>query len=141
MDKQIEVQDQNELVAFNPQDLKALKLDKLEVSKISDNSTYWSPETVGEFKLVFFDSLSTDTVVSQDTGEEKVLLSANMWEQKEDGELARISNSSARLVGVFERMRYVQGTPLKITFEGKIKNKNNSYQSDNWSVHRLYPKG
>ena len=137
----IEVNDNQELTPFNPQSLKTIELGALEVSKVSDNSTYWSPETIGEFKLVFFDSLSTDTVVNQETGEEKLLPSVNMWEQKEDCELSRISNSSARLVGVFERMRYPQGTPLKITFEGKVKNKNNSYKSDSWSVNRLYPKG
>ena len=140
MSKQIEVHEKTEVTQFNPQELKALKLDSLEVSQVSDNSTYWSPETPGEFKLVFFDNLSMETVVNPSTGEEKVLPTANMWEQKEDGELCRISNSSARLVGVFERMHYEQGTPLKITFEGKIKNKNNAYQSDNWSVHRLYIK-
>ena len=141
MSEIIEVNDNQELTPFNPQSLKTIELGALEVSKVSDNSTYWSPETIGEFKLVFFDSLSTDTVVNQETGEEKLLPSVNMWEQKEDCELSRISNSSARLVGVFERMRYPQGTPLKITFEGKVKNKNNSYKSDSWSVNRLYPKG
>ena len=141
MSKNIEVQESNELTPFDPQSLKSLKLESLEVSKVSDNSTYCSPEEIGESKLVFFDTLTADTVVNPETGEEKILPTVNMYEQLEDGELSRISNSSARLVGVFERMSYIQGTPLKITFEGKVKNKNNSYRSDSWSVNRLYPKG
>ena len=128
------------LEIFNPSSLKDLRLSDLEVSQVSDNSAYWSPVEKGEEKLVFFDSMTVETITDVESGEEKLLPTVHLWEQSDKGELSRVSNSSARLVGLFERMSYRQGTPLKITFMGKEKNKNNSYQSDSWDVRQLYPK-
>ena len=84
--------------------------------------------------------MTVETISDLESGEEKLLPTVHLWEQSDKGELSRVSNSSARLVGLFERMNYRQGTPLKITFAGKEKNKNNSYQSDSWDVRQLYPK-
>jgi len=128
------------LEIFNPSNLKGVNLADLEVSQVSDNSAYWSPVEKGETKLVFFDSMTVETISDLESGEEKLLPTVHLWEQSDKGELSRVSNSSARLVGLFERMNYRQGTPLKITFAGKEKNKNNSYQSDSWDVRQLYPK-
>jgi len=127
-------------VVFNPSSLKSLNLSELEVSQVSDNSKYWSPIEKGEEKRVFFDSMSVESISDVETGEEKLLPTVHLWEQTADGEISRVSNSSARLVGLFERMNYRQGTPLKITFKGKEKNKNNAYQSDSWDVRQLHPK-
>ena len=133
-------EEKNEVQIFNPSSLKDLNLADLEVSQVSDNSRYWSPTEKGETKLVFFDSMTVESILDVETSEEKLLPTVHLWEQTPDRELSRISNSSARLVGLFERMNYLQGTPLKITFTGKEKNKNNSYQSDSWTVHQLHPK-
>ena len=133
-------QESKELEVFNPSSLKGLKLADLEVSQVSDNSEYWSPIDKGETKLVVFDTMSVESITNVDTAEEKLLPTVHLLEQKKDGSLARISNSSARLVGLFERMNYKQGTPLKITYLGKERNKNNAFQSDSWEVKQLYPK-
>ena len=62
-------------------------------------------------------------------------------ERKADGTVQTITNGSRRLVGILEQ--YIEngalkkGTPLKITYMGKRKNKTNNFQSDNWSVKPL----
>lgn len=137
---EITIKDRGGVQVFNPANLPKLNLADLEVSQVSDNSEYWSPTEVGETKLVFFDSMTIDKIQDNESGEEKILPTVHLWEQLPDGEVSKIANSSARLVGLFDRMNYKQGTPLKITFTGKEKNKNNSYQSDAWTVHRLFPK-
>lgn len=111
----------------------------MEVSPISDVSEYWTPESIGESKKVFFDCMSSELLIDEETGEERVLPAVIMWEQKE-GKLFKISNSSSRLVGHFQRSNYNQGQPLLITYKGKQKNKNNQYQSDTWDVNKLFPK-
>jgi len=130
----------NKLSEWNPNALSAIKLDKLAVSSISDNSEYWSPSEKGEVKLVFFESMSVEKVLNPDTGEEKLLPTVHLYEQDKNYNHVRLSNSSARLVGLFERMGYERGTPLQITYLGKEKNKNNAYQSDSWDVRQLFIK-
>lgn len=103
---------------------------------------YWTPEMPGESKRVFFVEVKPQKVLSaQGTGELIDLDCAVFAEQNEEGALITVTNGSRRLVGILEQ--YVneglikRGTPLKITFMGKRKNKTNSYSSDNWSVKPL----
>lgn len=103
---------------------------------------YWTPEMPGDFKRVFFVEIKPQKVLSaQGTGELIDLDCAVFAEQNEEGALLTVTNGSRRLVGILEQ--YVndgivkRGTPLKITFMGKRKNKTNSYSSDNWSVKPL----
>ena len=103
---------------------------------------YWTPVNSGESKRVFFVEIKPQKVLSaQGTGELIDLDCAVFVEQNEDGALSTVTNGSRRLVGILEQ--YVNtgliknGTPLKITFMGKRKNKTNSYSSDNWSVKPL----
>ncbi len=103
---------------------------------------YWTPEIPGESKRVFFVEIKPQKVLSaQGTGELIDLDCAVFAEQNEEGALLTVTNGSRRLVGILEQ--YVneglvkRGTPLKITFMGKRKNKTNSYSSDNWSVKPL----
>lgn len=103
---------------------------------------YWTPEMPGECKRVFFVEIKPQKVLSaQGSGELIDLDCAVFVEQNEEGALTTVTNGSRRLVGILEQ--YVNdgfiknGTPLKITFMGKRKNKTNSYSSDNWSVKPL----
>lgn len=103
---------------------------------------YWTPEMPGESKRVFFVEIKAQKVLSaQGTGELIDLDCAVFVEQNEDGSLATVTNGSRRLVGILEQYAsnglIKNGTPLKITFMGKRKNKTNSYSSDNWSVKPL----
>ena len=125
------------LAPFNPANVPVLE--DLEESQFSEVSEYWTPEKKGETKLVFFETLAEEITADTETGEEKLLKTVIMWEQK-DGVLSKISNASSRLYGHFERANYAPGQPLKIVYKGKSKNKNNSYSSDTWDVFKLYPK-
>lgn len=100
---------------------------------------YWTPETEGESKRLFFVKIEPQKVLSADgSGMPIDLDCAFFLEQKEDGTVQTITNGSRRLVGILEQ--FVQsgfiksGTPLKITYKGKKKNKTNNFTSDNWSV-------
>lgn len=103
---------------------------------------YWTPEMPGESKRVFFVEIKPLKVLSaQGTGELIDLYCAVFAEQNEEGALITVTNGSRRLVGILEQHvsegLIKRGTPLKITFMGKRKNKTNSYSSDNWSVKPL----
>lgn len=103
---------------------------------------YWTPEMPGEFKRMFFVEIKSQKVLSaNNTGELIDLDCATFLEQSEDGTIQTVTNGSRRLVGILEQ--YVEnglirnGTPLKITFMGKRKNKTNNFSSDSWSVRPL----
>lgn len=103
---------------------------------------YWTPENPGESKRVFFVEIKPQKVLSaQGTGELIDLDCAFFIEQNSDGALVTVTNGSRRLVGMLEQCvenGFIKsGTPLKITFMGKRKNKTNNFSSDNWSVKPL----
>lgn len=141
METQIEKKNENGLVkpfdlAGNLPDLSAAKEVPADLT-----SEYWTPEKEGEFKLVFFQELKDSTCLDQETGEEIQLPCAFMIEQKEDRSLQTVRNGSKRLVGALDESlksgAIERGTPLKITFLGAQKNKNNNFKSDRWSIRPL----
>lgn len=103
--------------------------------------SYWTPEEPGESKRVYFIEIKTQKVLSMETGELTDLDCACFLEPKENGEAQTISNGSRRLVGILEEYYQsgfiTKGTPLKITYNGKRRNKTNSFMSDNWSIKPL----
>lgn len=105
------------------------------------SSEYWEPQNENETKLCFFQGFETFKYVREGTGEAIDLECAIIIEQLEDGSLKTLRNGSKRLVGAlqdaYETEKIVKGTPLKITFLGKKKNKNNAYKSDTWSIKPL----
>lgn len=104
-------------------------------------SEYWTPEKEGEYKLCFYQNIEPSTYVDEKSGEEIDLPCMIAIEQKEDGSLQTIRNGSKRLVAAIEDAetsgKIESGTPLKITFLGKQKNKSNAYMSDRWSIRPL----
>jgi hypothetical protein len=99
-------------------------------------SDYWTPETRGESKRVFFDSVRNRKVIDQQSGEIIELPCAFFYEKKGE-DVKTISNGSKRLVGIFEGGDFERGTPFLITYLGKKKNATNGFQSDTWSVKPL----
>lgn len=104
--------------------------------------SYWTPESAGESKRVFFIEIKSQKVQSFNDPNDIIDLDCVvMAEQDSEGVLKTIFNGSRRLVGALEQ--YVEsgmiknGTPLKITYHGKRKNKTNSNSSDNWSIRPL----
>lgn len=100
-------------------------------------SSYWTPEAAGESKLCFFLKIDTRDVLDQSSGEIISLECAFFLEQKADGERSQISNGSKRLVGAILAAGIQPGTPLKITYKGKKRNRTNQFMSDDWSVKPL----
>lgn len=104
-------------------------------------SEYWTPEKEGEFKLGFFQRIEESTYTDEQSGETIQLPCVIFIEQKKDRSLVTVRNGSKRLVAALEEAQNNNqidvGTPLKITFLGKAKNKTNSYMSDRWSVRPL----
>lgn len=103
---------------------------------------YWTPEQPNEAKRLFFVEIKPQAVLSANGNGEIIQLDcATFLEQKADGTVQTVTNGSRRLVGVLEQ--YVeagaikQGTPLLITYNGKRKNKTNTFQSDSWSIRPL----
>lgn len=130
----------SEVVQFNPVgNLPSLEKE-MEASPISEVAEYWTPEEIGETKRVFFDCVQQVQQEDFETGEVKDMETVIMWEQDKDGNVAKITNSSARLVGSFKSSNFPHGQALQITYKGKKKNKNNSYSSDTWDIFKLYPK-
>jgi len=97
---------------------------------------YWTPESKGENKRVFFDKIASRTVLDQQTQQQIDLECAFFIESTPEG-YRTISNGSKRLVGALEGHKIQHGTPLLITFLGKKKNATNQFQSDNWSIRPL----
>ena len=115
-------------------------LSKLDVSPINVMSDYWTPENKGESKLLFFIEIKDSVYRDEESGEQVDLPCAFFMEQGGDGALKPIRNGSKRLVGLLESANIPAWTPFKIVYQGKRKNKNNSYLSDAWAVYPLVDK-
>ena len=104
-------------------------------------SQYWTPEKEGDHKYGFYQKVEGSTYTDEKTGEVIELPCVIFIEQRKDRSLQTIRNGSKRLVAAIEeaenRGSIKTGTPLKITFLGKERNKTNAFMSDRWSVRPL----
>lgn len=101
-------------------------------------SDYWSPIDKGETRRVLFDRIQDMAVVDQASGELTDMPCAFFFYQEQPkGPIKQIRNGSKRLVGAIQSFNIPRLTPLLIKYLGKVKNKNNSNYSDNWSITPL----
>lgn len=145
MSKELALKEQESSFEIQTADLSTSDLPSLEDAQelpVDLCGNYWTPEHAGEFKKMFFVEIKPQKVLSATgTGELIDLDCATFLEQTEDGTIQTVTNGSRRLVGILEQ--YVSngiirnGTPLKITYMGKHKNKTNNFTSDSWSVKPL----
>lgn len=111
-------------------------LNQAKAAPLELTGEYWTPESIGESRRAFFNELRQESSVSVETGETvDILVAYFVWEVGGDRKVFR--NASRRLTGVLESVKVEKGTPLEITYLGKVKNKNNAFKSDNWSVKPL----
>lgn len=139
------IREQESSFAIQTADLSNSDLPSLEDAQelpIDLCGNYWTPEHPGEFRKMFFVDIKPQKVLSATNPDELIDLDcATFLERSEDGTVQTVTNGSRRLVGILEQ--YIEngslksGTPLKITYMGKRKNKTNNFQSDNWSVKPL----
>lgn len=115
-------------------------LAKAEVAPTELLGEYWTPETAGESKRVFFAGFDTQTVIEQATGETRELNIVKFVEKQGD-EFRTIRNGSARLYGAFEQFArdLKPGQPFLITYLGKKKTNTGKF-ADSWSVKPLIVK-
>lgn len=124
-----------------PIDLETLPdLSKAKESTVDLIPEYWTPETPGETKRLFFAGLANVEDTDEETGETRTRPTVYFYE-KAGGELKLISNASKRLLGAFESGAIQQGQPIVVTYLGKIANKTNAFKSDNWKVKKLIVEG
>lgn len=102
-------------------------------------SDYWTPEEKGESKRLIFMEVRPRTVRDFNSDKEIELEAAYFLEFVE-GRWQTTSNGSKRLVSAIENRGIQQGQGLLVTYLGKVKNKTNSFLSDNWSVKPLIRK-
>lgn len=97
--------------------------------------TYWTPTNPGESRRLYFVKIEgIDKLKDDDTGETEILPTAILVDPltKEV-----VYQSSARLVGFFERVKKEHGVAFEIIYKGKRKNSTNAYMSDDWEVYKL----
>lgn len=145
MSKELALKEQESSFEIQAADLSTSDLPSLEDAQelpVDLCGNYWTPEHAGEYKKMFFVEIKPQKVLSATgTGELIDLDCVTFLEQTEDGTIQTVTNGSRRLVGILEQ--YVSngiirnGTPLKITYMGKRKNKTNNFTSDSWSVKPL----
>lgn len=115
-------------------------LDKAAVSPFDLLGEYWTPQSEGETKRVFFIDIVNTNSVDPASGE-TVELSSVRFLEKQGNNFRTIRNSSKRLVAAFEVFSGdIKGQPFEITYLGKKKNSTNGFKSDNWSVRPLVVK-
>jgi hypothetical protein len=110
-------------------------LENAQVLPLDLSSEYWTPVNAGESKRLIFIKIENTQV--QDITDPSVILDLPCvyFLEKTDEGVKQIRNGSKRLVAAVENVR--QGTPLLLQYRGKVRNKNNSFMSDNWSVKPL----
>lgn len=126
-------------VDLNSSDLP--NLDDAQIFPLSLGGEYWTPESEGDTKRVFFFKIKTTKLMSFDNKGLIDLDCAYFIEQDKELNTRTIYNGSRVLVGIIESCLEAgliqKGTPLEIKYEGKRKNKSNSNLSDRWSVKPL----
>lgn len=113
-------------------------LNQAEAAPLELNGEYWTPQKEGETRRMFFNELRAEITTDMASGKDVELLVAYFVEVA-DGAKHVVRQASRRLTAVLEARskEIVSGTPLQITYLGKIKNKTNSFMSDAWSIKPL----
>jgi len=99
---------------------------------------YWSPEKEGETRRLYFVKIDrVERLKDEDTGETEVLPTA-IFVDPLTKEV--VYQSSARLVGFFERVATDKNQGFEIVYKGKRRNSTNAFMSDDWEVYKLKSK-
>ena len=112
-------------------------LDDATVLPIDLVSRYWSPDTKGDVKRMYFDKIEVRKVSEKENPEVLQDLAVAFFYEKVQGQVNTVCNASKRLIAVIENQSIMRGTPLQITYLGKRKNSTNEFKSDDWDVKPL----
>lgn len=130
--------EENALVADNYFAGNLPDLTTAEAAPLELNGEYWSPTKEGEVRRMFFNELRLENTTDMASGKDVELLVAYFVEVVA-GSKKVVRQGSRRLTAVLEMRakEITTGTPLEITYLGKIKNKTNAFMSDSWSIKPL----
>lgn len=110
-------------------------LDKADRVGLNLIGNYWSPTKEGESRRLYFIKIEkVEKLKDEDTGETELLPTAILVDPltKEV-----VYQSSARLVGFFDRVKKEENLAFEIVYKGKRRNTTNAYMSDDWEVYKL----
>jgi hypothetical protein len=110
-------------------------LSKATAAPLELTGEYWSPEKEGETRRMYFNEVRQESTIDQQGND--IELSVAYFVEVRNGDKVVVRQASRRLVAVLENFKVQPGTPLEITYRGKMKNKTNSFHSDYWSVKPL----
>lgn len=111
-------------------------LDRAVVVDVELSCDYWKPEG-GEVRRVLFDKIDVTQVLSINDPTKIIDLECAFFFVKDGNVAKRICNGSKRLVGALQSANVRHGMALEIVYMGKVKNRNNGFSSDTWSVKPL----
>lgn len=111
-------------------------LQDAEPAPVDIMSDYWTPQRVGEKKKIIFQKIAMWPVVDQQSGA-VIELPCVFFTTFVDGNLRLMRNGSKKLVAAFQGNDVPPGTGWEVTYLGKVKNRTNSFSSDDWGLHPL----
>lgn len=113
-------------------------LQEAEAAPVDLMSDYWTPESVGESRRVYFDRIQPMVVVDVVSQQGHEMDCAFFfYRDAPEAPYRQIRNGSKRLVGAIQAFNLPRMTPLEIKYLGKKRNKNNAFLSDNWQITPL----
>ena len=101
---------------------------------------YWTPADRGEVRKLGYLGTKTVTIPSmseENRGELVEKTYIEFAERQPDGVGKIVTSAAARLVGFFTDRNIPKGTFWKITYQGKVRNKTNAYQSDSFAIEMI----
>ena len=106
-------------------------LNEMEVLPIDLVQDYWTPESAGETKRLFFKGIVKERKKDEETGEPYEAEVAYFIEQLADGSHKQITNQSVRMISSVKPLQ--PGTPIQVTYTGK-KRTQSGHNIDTWHI-------
>ena len=131
----------NAVVAFDG-DAKSLSLEKAKPSPVSLSAKTWEPQAAGELIRGYIIGIRDDGTVRE--GASVQMPHVFILVPQANGELITMRNGNKVLVSTVKNaidngviIPNCNKTPVEIVFEGKVRNKTNSYSSNSFKIRHL----
>ena len=117
-------------------------LNDMEAAPLDLASTYWTPETPGEFKNLLFDRFEESLVPDKygpgknDPSATVPLETAHFWERTSTGEIVAVRQASKVLLSILKSAGIQHGAMIRIVYKGKAKLSNGN-TGDTWAIYPL----
>lgn len=112
-------------------------LKKFKVVSADLSSEYWSPKEVGETRLMVFLGIEDREAPDFNDPNKKVTLETAVFAEPVGERFKTVTSAAKVLVSRLKEKEVPVGTPVEVSFSGTKKNKNNNFQSNQWSIYIL----